>query len=297
MRGTNARDECAGDAKPEGRGEQPGGDEAAHAGRYHPPMPPRIPLGHERLAALIAASRRAVVFTGAGLSTESGIPDFRSPGGVWSRMKPIHFAEFVASEAQRREAWRRAFANSSGWVGAKPNAGHHAVARLVAAGKATAVITQNVDNLHQQSGVPAGRLIELHGNASYATCLACGLRHELETLKQSFLGRDAIPECRDCGGLVKTATISFGQAMPEEAMRRAGEETLACDLFLVLGSSLAVFPAAGFPRLAKENGARLAIVNREPTFLDERADLALHAEIGPLLSAVVLAGAVPFSSA
>ncbi|HUA76784.1 MAG TPA: Sir2 family NAD-dependent protein deacetylase [Acetobacteraceae bacterium] len=247
-----------------------------------------MPPAHERLAALIAASRRAVVFTGAGISTESGIPDFRSPGGVWSRMKPIYFDEFVNDEERRREAWRRVFANSSGWVGARPNAGHHAVARLVAAGKVAAVITQNVDNLHQESGVPAERVIELHGNASYATCLACGLRHELETLRQSFLGRDAIPECRDCGGLVKTATISFGQAMPAEAMRRAEEETLACDLFIVLGSSLVVFPAAGFPRMAKENGARLAIVNREPTALDGHADLALHAEIGPALSAMVL---------
>jgi NAD-dependent protein deacetylase/lipoamidase len=252
-----------------------------------PETTPETASGHERLACLIAASRRAVVFTGAGISTESGIPDFRSPGGVWSRMKPIYFDAFLSSEAERREAWRRAFANSSGWVGAKPNAGHRAVARLVAAGKVAAVITQNVDNLHQESGVPAERVIELHGNASYATCLACGLRHELETLKQSFLGRDEVPECRECGGLVKTATISFGQAMPAAAMRRAEEETLACDLFIVLGSSLLVFPAAGFPSLAKENGARLAIVNREPTGLDERADLALHEEIGPLLSAAV----------
>ncbi len=246
-----------------------------------------MPAAHERLAVLLSQSRRAVIFTGAGISTESGIPDFRSPGGVWSRMKPIYFDEFIAKEEQRREAWRRVFANSSGWVGAKPNEGHHAVARLVAAGKAVSVITQNVDNLHQESGVPPEQVIELHGNASYATCLACGLRHELEALKQSFLGRDMIPLCRECGGLVKTATVSFGQAMPSEAMRRAEAETLACDLFLVLGSSLVVFPAAGFPRRAKENGAKLAIVNREPTPLDGHADLALHEEIGPLLSAVV----------
>jgi NAD-dependent deacetylase len=242
---------------------------------------------HERLATLISTSRRAVVFTGAGISTESGIPDFRSPGGVWSRMKPIYFDEFMTSEAHRREAWRRVFANSSGWVGARPNAGHHAVARLVAVGKVAAVITQNVDNLHQESGVSPEQVIELHGNASYATCLACGLRHELETLKQSFLGRDAIPACRECGGIVKTATISFGQAMPQEAMRRAEAETLACDFFLVLGSSLVVFPAAEFPRRAKENGASLAIVNREPTGLDRYADLVLHDEIGPVLSAAV----------
>lgn len=202
-------------------------------------------------------------------------------------MRPIHFAEFIESEERRREAWRRAFSNSSGWVGAKPNAGHLAIARLVAAGKVAAVITQNVDNLHIESGVPAERVIELHGNASYATCLSCGLRYELEALRQSFLGRDEVPSCGECGGIVKTATISFGQPMPLEAMRRAEEETRAADLFLVLGSSLVVFPAAGFPRMAKTNGARLAIVNREATPLDGIADLVLHAEIGPVLATAV----------
>lgn len=241
----------------------------------------------EQLAVLLAEARRVVVFTGAGISTESGIPDFRSPGGVWSRMKPIYFDEFVSDAAKRREAWDRVFNGAAGWVGKEPNAGHYAVARLVARGKASAVITQNVDNLHQQSGVPATQVIELHGNASYATCLDCGLRHELEVLKQSYLGRDEIPSCRECSGLVKTATVSFGQAMPREPMRRAEEETLACDLFLVLGSSLVVYPAAAFPAMAKQNGARLAIVNREPTEQDAFADLAVHDEIGPVLSAVV----------
>jgi NAD-dependent deacetylase len=240
----------------------------------------------ERFASLIAEARRAVVFTGAGMSTESGIPDFRSPGGVWSRMRPIYFDEFVTSEEMRREAWTRVFSGVAGWVGAKPNAGHTAVARLVARGKVSAVITQNVDNLHQDSGVPAERIVELHGNATYATCLSCALRHELEVLKQSFLGRGEIPICRECGGLVKTATISFGQAMPQDAMARAEKETLACDLFIVLGSSLVVYPAAGFPLLAKERGAKLAIVNREPTEQDVFADVVLHEEIGAVLPAV-----------
>lgn len=239
------------------------------------------------LAELLSEARRAVVFTGAGISTESGIPDFRSPGGIWSRMKPIYFDEFVNSEERRRESWTRTFSGTMRWVGAKPNAGHYAVARLVARGKATTVITQNVDNLHQESGVPASQVIELHGNASYATCLECGLRHELEVLKQSFLGRGEIPSCRDCGGLVKTATISFGQAMPQDKMQRAMEATLECDLFIVLGSSLVVYPAAGFPLLAKERGAKLAIVNREPTEQDHHADLVIHADIGPVMSAAV----------
>jgi NAD-dependent deacetylase len=239
------------------------------------------------LARLIDDARRVAVFTGAGISTESGIPDFRSPGGVWSQMKPIYFQEFVSDPAKRREAWARAFSGRAGWTGREPNAGHHAVARLVAQGKASAVITQNVDNLHQASGVPADQVIELHGNASYAKCLECGERHELAELKEGFLKAGEIPYCRVCGGLVKTATISFGQPMPDEPMARAEAETLACDLFLVLGSSLVVYPAAGFPLIAKRNGARLAIVNREATDQDGYADLVLHDEIGPALSEAV----------
>jgi NAD-dependent deacetylase len=244
-------------------------------------------MSRAELSRLIASSRRAVVFTGAGISTESGIPDFRSPGGVWSKMKPIYFQDFVSDPAKRREAWERAFTGRAGWTGREPNAGHFAVARLVASGKASSVITQNVDNLHQHSGVPADQVIELHGNASYAKCLECGERHELPELKESFLKAGEIPYCRVCGGLVKTATISFGQAMPQAEMARAESETLACDLFLVLGSSLVVYPAAGFPMLAKKAGARLVIVNREPTELDPYADLVIHDEIGPVMSAAV----------
>jgi NAD-dependent deacetylase len=162
-----------------------------------------------------------VVFTGAGISTESGIPDFRSPGGVWSRMSPIYFQDFVTNEAKRREAWTRAFSGVAGWVGKSPNAGHRAVTELAGLGKVVAVITQNVDNLHQASGLPPEKVIELHGNAGYATCLECGLRHELDNLKAAFLATDALPACRACGGIVKTATISFGQSLPEAALARA----------------------------------------------------------------------------
>ena len=242
---------------------------------------------NDPLARMIGDARRVVFFTGAGISTESGIPDFRSPGGVWSRMKPIYFDDFVRSEEKRREAWTRTFNGTAGWTGREPNAGHYAVARLVAAGKASSVITQNVDNLHQDSGVPDAKVIELHGNASYATCLECGLRHELETLKQSFLGAGEIPRCRECAGLVKTATISFGQPMPPGPMMAAEEETRACDLMIVLGSSLVVYPAAGFPQMAKRNGAELVIVNREATDQDAYADLVVHDEIGVVMSGAV----------
>jgi NAD-dependent deacetylase len=235
---------------------------------------------------MISDAGRVVVFTGAGISTESGIPDFRSPGGVWSRMSPIYFQEFVASEDKRREAWTRAFTGVAGWVGKSPNAGHRAITELAGLGKVTAVITQNVDNLHQASGMPPEKVIELHGNAGYATCLDCGLRHELDDLKAAFLASGALPSCRSCRGIVKTATISFGQSLPEAALARAETETLACDLFLVLGSSLVVYPAAAFPQIARKNGAALAIVNREPTDQDAAADLVLHDEIGPVMSEV-----------
>ena len=244
-------------------------------------------MSRERLREMLGRARRVAIFTGAGISTESGIPDFRSPGGVWSRMSPIYFQDFVADEAKRREAWERAFSGRAGWTGKQPNAGHYAVARLVASGKTHAVITQNVDNLHQHAGVPADQVIELHGNASYATCLECGLRHELADLMVLYEATGDLPACRSCDGIVKTATISFGQPMPQKPMERAEAEALACDLFLVLGSSLVVYPANGFPPLAKDNGAELAILNREPTDQDELADLVLHDEIGPVMSSVV----------
>lgn len=244
-------------------------------------------MSRERLREMIGRARRIAIFTGAGISTESGIPDFRSPGGVWSRMSPIYFQDFVRSEARRREAWDRAFGGRAGWTGREPNAGHFACARLVAAGKAQAVITQNVDNLHQDAGVPADRVIELHGNASYASCLECGLRHELPDLKALYEATGDLPACRDCGGIVKTATISFGQSLPQSALARAEVEAMMCDLFLVLGSSLVVTPANTFPLLARQNGAALVIVNRDPTEYDVIADLALHDEIGPTMSEVV----------
>jgi NAD-dependent deacetylase len=171
--------------------------------------------------------------------------------------------------------------------GARPNAGHLAVAKLIEQGRASCVITQNIDGLHQASGIPDEQVIELHGNTTYAACLDCGQRHDLPPIKEAFLADGSLPVCGHCGGLVKTATISFGQAMPAEAMQRAEQETLACDLFLAIGSSLVVYPAAGFPGLAKQNGARLVIVNRDPTPLDEAADLVLHSQIGPTLSAAI----------
>jgi len=241
----------------------------------------------ERLREMVGAARRIVAFTGAGISTESGIPDFRSPGGIWTKYKPIYFDDFLASEEMRRESWRRKFATDETMLKAEPNAGHRALAKLVEQGRMSAVITQNVDGLHQRSGVPDSRIVELHGNATYASCLDCGHRHELAPIRRAFLEKGELPSCTKCEGIVKTATISFGQPMPEVAMLRAQEETLACDLFIVLGSSLVVYPAAGFPRLAKRNGAGLAILNRDPTDQDGDADLVIHEEIGPTMSRAI----------
>jgi NAD-dependent deacetylase len=239
------------------------------------------------LRRLIAAARRAVVFTGAGISTESGIPDFRSPGGIWTQMQPIMFQDFVSSAEMRREAWRRRFASDPVMRAAEPNRGHRAVARLVREGKVAAVITQNIDGLHQASGIPDRQVIELHGNTTYATCLDCAERYELEPLRAAFERDGGVHDCRACGGLIKTATISFGQAMPEAPMLRARQEVLAADLCIVLGSSLVVYPAAGFPEIAKRNGARLVTVNREETGLDDIADLVIHRGIGDVLGAAV----------
>lgn len=236
-----------------------------------------------RLSELFDAAHSAVAFTGAGISTECGIPDFRSPGGLWTQNKPIPFDAFIAHKVARNEAWRRKFAMEEAFGSARPGRGHRALAKLLAQGKLKGIITQNIDGLHQSAGTPANRVIELHGNGTYAKCLECGQRHELMDVRQEFERTGAAPEC-ECGGVVKSATISFGQAMPEDEMRRAQQETLTCDLFLAIGSSLVVYPAAGFPILAKRNGATLVIVNREETPLDDAADLVLRGDIGSILS-------------
>jgi NAD-dependent deacetylase len=239
------------------------------------------------LKRMIGEAECIVAFTGAGISTESGIPDYRSPGGIWTKFRPIDFGDFMASAEARRETWRRKFASHETLQKATPNAGHRALSRLVEQGRMTAVVTQNIDGLHQASGVPDDRVIELHGNATYAACLDCRKRYELDWVREIFAIDERLPICTACGGMIKTATISFGQSMPEAEMERAREATLAADLFIVLGSSLVVYPAAGFPVMAKRNGARLVIVNREPTDQDELADLVINAEIGATMSKAV----------
>jgi NAD-dependent deacetylase len=249
---------------------------------------PDIDSAVAELKAMVGAASMVLPFTGAGISTECGIPDFRSPGGIWTKNRPIPFDEFLASQEARNEAWRRRFAVGDQFGDARPGRGHRALASLYRAGKVPAVVTQNIDNLHQASGIAPEHVVELHGNTTYALCLDCGQRYEVSWVQQHMAaGNGCAPDCPACGGYIKTATISFGQAMPDAAMRRAEELTLRCDLFLAIGSSLVVWPAAGFPLTAKRNGARLIIINREPTDFDDVADLVVRGDIGTVLEPFV----------
>ena len=236
---------------------------------------------------MLKLSKYTVFFTGAGISTESGIPDFRSPGGGWTKHKPIPFQDFIQSKEARRESWKRKFAVEPMMNNAKPNSGHMAISTLIDNDYAKLVITQNVDGLHQLSGIPETKIVELHGNSTYANCLTCLTKYQLHSIRNKFISDSEPPTCQHCGGLIKTATISFGQPMPEREMDRAGMGVQACELFIVVGSSLVVYPAAGFPIAAKDRGAKVVIVNREATELDHIADLVINAEIGATLSAVM----------
>ena len=233
---------------------------------------------------ILSESSNTVVFTGAGISTESGIPDFRSPTGIWTKNKPIEFKDFLSSEDIRVEFWKRKFAVDLTISKAKPNTGHMIISKLNHIGKVSKIITQNIDNLHQISGVPEENVIELHGNTTFAKCLECDLRYELNSIKKLFEQTNVPPYCKNCSGIIKTATISFGQPMPKEEMLKAEKASLSCDLFIVIGSSLQVYPAASFPLVAKKNGSKLVILNREGTDLDRYADLVIHDEIGEFLS-------------
>jgi NAD-dependent deacetylase len=249
---------------------------------------PDLDTAISRLRDLIEESQVIVPFTGAGISTECGIPDFRSPGGLWTKNQPIQFDDFLASQEMRDESWRRRFALEDNFASANPGRGHRALASLYRAGKIPGLVTQNIDNLHQASGFDAADVVELHGNTTYAHCLDCQRRYELAWVREKFeSGSRRAPDCT-CGGYIKTATISFGQAMPGEAMQRAEHLTRACDLFLAIGSSLVVWPAAGFPFMAKRNGAALVIINREPTEFDELADLVVHNDIGDVLAPFIV---------
>ena len=236
------------------------------------------------LARLVEEARIVCVLTGAGISTESGIPDFRSPGGIWSKYRIIEYSEFMADEAARLEDWRRRFDMEDQLGTVKPNAGHEWIAGLVQSGKCPCVVTQNIDGLHQESGVPADRVIELHGNARRAHCVRCETRHEIAECRTMLQATGKAPACRACGGIVKSDVVMFGEMMPQLALARAEDAARDCDLFIAMGTSLVVHPAAMLPVHAKRGGAKLVIVNREPTDFDQFAEPVINAEIGATVS-------------
>ncbi len=236
---------------------------------------------------LVAAAEHVTGFTGAGISTESGIPDFRSPGGVWAENRIVDYQEFVSSEAGRIEYWRQKAAAWPAMRDAQPNAGHVAFFELHRQGRLDALITQNIDGLHQRSGLPAEKVFELHGTTTEAACLTCGDRITSDEACRRIGAGEKAPRCHECGGLLKPATISFGQAMPWDVMEQAQTAAETCDLMLAVGSSLVVEPAASIPRVARFAGARLIIVNRDPTPLDRMADAVVRGEIGAVLPELV----------
>ncbi len=244
---------------------------------------------YQTVADMILASRRIIVFTGAGISTESGIQDFRSPGGLWQQWNPdeLTFDKFMSSRASREHYWGFSRAIWPTMATAKPNAGHFAVAELYQMGKLESVITQNVDGLHQAAGVPEDKVVELHGTLKWVSCLSCGKRWPREDIEKMMdeTGEKA-PEC-ECGGYLKQATVSFGQSLPESAIREAQEKSSSCDLFIAAGSSLVVYPAAHMPVMAKQNGAKLVILTLSDTPHDRYADVIIHEKTGPTLSRLV----------
>ena len=236
---------------------------------------------------LVAGASRVVGFTGAGISTESGVPDFRSPGGVWSENRIVDFQEFVSSEAGRVEYWRQKALSWPAMRDAQPNAGHLAFVELHRQGRLDALVTQNIERLHQRSGLPGQKVLELHGTTTEAACLDCAGRISSDEACRRIEAGERAPRCRECGGFLKPATISFGQAMPHDVVTAAVVAAGACDLLLAVGSSLVVEPAASIPRVARQAGARLIIVNRDPTPLDGIADAVVRGEIGAVLPELV----------
>ncbi len=238
-----------------------------------------------KIASLLSQSTRALAFTGAGISTESGIADFRSPGGIWSRYQPVYFRDFLESEDARRRYWNMKKEGYHELKEARPNDGHRALARLEAEGKIIAVITQNIDGLHQDAG--SRRVLELHGTSRYCICLTCNTRFDPDEIQKSLEAGVEIPLCSHCGGFVKSATVSFGQSLPADVLTEAFDLTMNADFVFALGSSLVVEPAASIPLQAKNNGARLVIINNAETPLDALADVVVHQPIGATLSQVV----------
>jgi NAD-dependent deacetylase len=241
----------------------------------------------EKAAELMASASKVVVFTGAGISTESGIPDFRSPGGIWTKYQPIMFQDFMTNEEMRRESWRRGKETYHLFADVQPNPSHHAVVELERMGKLDCVITQNIDNLHQKAGSDPNMVIELHGTAMYVLCMNCGKKWPRAEIQEWLEAGVEIPLCDDCGGIMKSATISFGQPMPEKEVAEAQLRSQDAEVFIVIGSSLVVYPAAHLPLLAKQSGAKLIIINLADTPFDSYADVLIQGKAGEVMQKLV----------
>ena len=242
----------------------------------------------ERVADLIINAQRVVVFTGAGISTESGIPDFRSPGGIWERFDPDDFIyqKFVSDPEARRKQWQMLREGGLA-TEAKPNPAHYAIAELDRLGKLDCVITQNVDNLHQKAGVPADRVFELHGNMQWAVCLSCGRRYPFEQVRLRLDKGEEVPDCEACHGILKPSIVLFGESLPEKVLKEATFRSYNCDLVMVIGSTLIVYPAAYMPVYAVDSGAKLVIINLSPTPMDKQATVLIRARAGEAMSRVL----------
>ncbi len=244
--------------------------------------------GHDKtiadIASWLAEARSAVAFTGAGISTESGIPDFRSPGGVWAKNEPVYYDDFLRSASARHEYWRQKCEAHADFRDARPNVGHLALAKWEAAGQLRGVITQNIDGLHQEAG--SGNVLELHGTARRVTCIDCKAMFEVDSLVEQFRQNNAVPPCEACGGRLKHATVSFGQSLSEDVLQEAVAWSQQADLMFAIGSSLVVTPAAELPQVAKAYGGRLVIINRDETPLDAVADAVIRQSIGETPQAI-----------
>src|SRR4030043_220677 len=242
-----------------------------------------------QVAQWIVNAKRTVVFTGAGLSTESGIPDFRSPGGVWDKYNPedFYFQNFLANEASREKYWQMATEMWEPIKKAQPNPAHLAIAEFEKLGKLDCVITQNIDGLHFKAGNSEEKVIQLHGTAIFVSCLSCKKRYDRDEIQERIKEGQKAPSCDDCGGLLKPPTIPLGQSMPEKETEEAYHRSSLCDLFLVVGSSLVVQPAASMPLVAKRNRAKLVIINRDPTPYDDMADVVIHGQAGPTMASIL----------
>lgn len=236
---------------------------------------------------LISEASNIVILTGAGISTESGVPDFRSPGGLWEQFRIVEYGEYVESEEARIEDWGRRFYMKDQIGAVEPNVGHRKIAEWMKSGKCSYLITQNVDGLHQRGGAPAGKIIEIHGNATTASCISCGLHAPMDECRKQFEITGVSPKCSSCGGLIKADVVMFGEQMPMGKTNKAFEIAQTADLFLAIGTSLVVQPAAVLPLHAKRNGAKFAILNRDPTELDRFADCVVNGEIGEVLEILV----------